>query len=128
MIPTDEMVEAGKQALRRVMRGLYSGEEHEILAREVITAALASVPEPGADVERLRAALEPFAAIYEIFAARAPLRPQSGNIMAWEDHRIGERVLTVEHLKAASDAISPPQRVTCKVCGGDCGQCGGPIT
>jgi len=50
-------------------------------------------------------ALRPFAALLEIFEQKAGTRPMEGEICSWVDHRVGERVLTVEHLVAARAAL-----------------------
>lgn len=50
-------------------------------------------------------ALAPFAALLDIFEFSTGLRPTSGEICSWVDHRVGERVLTVEHLEAARAAL-----------------------
>lgn len=75
-------------------------------AANVATPGAGSVMREAADdIERMREVLKPFAAIYEYFAIKGTLRPQAGAVYEWEDHRIGPRTLTVEHLKAAHEAL-----------------------
>lgn len=50
-------------------------------------------------------ALLPFSDLLDIFLHVAGNRPKSGEICSWVDHRVGERALTVEMLKAARAAI-----------------------
>lgn len=60
-----------------------------------------------AEVERLRAALEPFAKLAELFddARRSGLTPKTGTVMSWP--RIDyEYELTVEHLRYARAALA----------------------
>jgi hypothetical protein len=62
-------------------------------------------------IAELEAALEPFAAIHDIFLERAGNRPTSGDVMAWQDHRVGLRKLTVEMLATARASVpAPPSR------------------
>ncbi|TJW49325.1 MAG: hypothetical protein E5X65_34345 [Mesorhizobium sp.] len=51
-------------------------------------------------------ALEPFGAIADIFDHAGGNRPTTGEIHSWADHRVGERVLTVEMLRAARSLAS----------------------
>lgn len=46
-------------------------------------------------------ALEPFAKLADIFDHKGGNRPTTGVIAQWADHRVGERELTVEHLRRA---------------------------
>lgn len=76
-------------------------------------AAITQLQSDDAEITRLRAenagmreALEPFAAILDIFHQNSASRPKAGEIMAWEDHRVGYRSLTVEMLEAARAALS----------------------
>lgn len=59
-----------------------------------------------ADLAMARKALEPFAALADIFDHDGGNRPKKGEIASWVDHRVGERVLTVEALRAARVALS----------------------
>lgn len=58
------------------------------------------------ETNALRKALQPFAAIAELFAHKAGLRSTNGEIMTWTDHRVGDRALTVEHLLEAQNALN----------------------
>lgn len=60
---------------------------------------------PDATIADLVKALEPFDAILDIFEQPAGCRPKSGDIMSWEDHRVGKRDLTVEMLRTARAAL-----------------------
>jgi hypothetical protein len=57
------------------------------------------------ELAKAREALKPFAAIMDIFEMNAGNRPKSGTIYSWEDHRVGERELTVEMLQEARAAL-----------------------
>jgi len=62
-----------------------------------------------AENRRLREALEPFSALADIFDLPGGTRPQEGEIASWIDHRVGERTLTVEHLRTARAALKGAQ-------------------
>jgi hypothetical protein len=70
-----------------------------LAVRSVRALAQAQVETKG-----LRKALEPFAAIAELFAHKAGLRSTNGEIMTWTD----DRALTVEHLLEAQNALNAP--------------------
>lgn len=70
------------------------------LMREA-AATLLSLSARCGEMER---ALEPFAALADIFDHKGGNRPTTGTIAQWSDHRVGDRELTVEALRAARRA------------------------
>lgn len=58
-----------------------------------------------ARAEAAEKALRPLAEIADIFDLVAGNRPREGEIMSWIDHRVGERVLTVEALRDARSVL-----------------------
>jgi len=62
-----------------------------------------------AEIERLRAALKPFAEAGDIFEARAEAPPQSDDdpVHSWTHHKVGTRTITVGDFRCARATLSP---------------------
>lgn len=83
------------------LRGYSTGEGHGAWIVRAMTEA-------ANEIERLREALAPFAALAEIFDVRRGTTPTEGEIYQW---CIGgkEYSLTVEHLREARRALAPSE-------------------